>query len=311
MLTEKFVPFLRCPKSLSKLNLDKNRLIAHNQLNAYQVDSNGIALFATNPVSEDAIVQQNHYDKIFKSYAENLDYPHTKIYINYLDNTLSDIVNLEPLGITAEICCGTGEAFSLYKSYIDIGIGVDISSQMLTIASKKFTDNHLAFVQGDATNLPLQNEMFDTVIMLGGVHHVNNRECLFKEISRILKPGGRFIWREPVSDFWIWLLLRSIIYRISPMLDHATEKPLRYSETYPHLLTANLNLEHWKTVGYIGFCLFMNSDVLYFNRLFRFIPCINLITKIFTKIDSIISMFPALSRLGLIVIGQARKSIHK
>jgi hypothetical protein len=56
---------------------------------------------------------------------------------------------------------------------------------------------------------------------------------LFREVARILKPGGRFYFREPVSDFWPWHMLRRVIYRISPSLDHLTERPLRYDETAP------------------------------------------------------------------------------
>ena len=179
---------------------------------------------------------------------------------------------------------------------------------MLGVAKQNLAGSPCVFVQGDATRMPLTDESFDTVFMLGGIHHVNDREALFSEISRILKPGGRFVWREPVSDFWLWRLLRAIIYRISPHLDHATERPLLFEETAPVLTDSGLELETWKTVGFLGFCLFMNSDVLYFNRLFRFIPGIRFVTRVFTQIDDLTCRIPGLKRSGLIVVGCARKS---
>src|SRR5204863_10060086 len=120
--------------------------------------------------------------------------------------------------------------------------------------------------------LPLADSAFDSVFMLGGRHHLTNREKLFSEVASILKPGGQFYFREPVSDFILWRAIRAVIYRISPALDHKTERPLIYRETVPFLTRTDLDLRAWRTRGFIGFCLFMNSDVLVFNRLFRFIP---------------------------------------
>ncbi|NJM92395.1 MAG: TonB-dependent receptor plug domain-containing protein, partial [Rhodospirillaceae bacterium] len=148
---------------------------------------------------------------------------------------------------------------------------------------------------------------FDSVFMLGGIHHVNDRAALFREVARILKPGGRFYFREPVSDFWPWLMLRAVIYRISPTLDHLTERPLRYDETAPYLTAARLRLTSWKTYGFFGFCLLMNSDVLVFNRLFRFIPGIRAITRAFARFDDWITSRRNWTRRGLQVVGVAEK----
>src|SRR5262249_51106109 len=150
---------------------------------------------------------------------------------------------------------------------------------------------------------PLAPESVDTVIMLGGIHHVPQRERLFLEVARILKPRGRFIFREPVSDFWLWRTLRAVIYRLSPMLNHDTERPLRYHETVPVMERAGLRPLQYRSHGFLGFCLFMNSDVLFFNRLFRFVPGIGAITRISARIDEAILRLPGLGRAGLQVVG--------
>ena len=51
----------------------------------------------------------------------------------------------------------------------------------------------------------------------------------------------------------------------------------------------------------------MNSDVLIFNRLFRFIPGIRGITRAFTRIDDWITSRPGWTRRGLQVVGVAEK----
>jgi SAM-dependent methyltransferase len=142
---------------------------------------------------------------------------------------------------------------------------------MLRKAATTHQHAALAFVQGDATMLPLAASNFDSVFMLGGIHHVRDRSTLFLEVARILKPGGHFYFREPVSDFVLWRAIRALVYRLSPALDHETERPLLYCETAPFLANAGLSLKTWKTVGFFGFCLFMNSDVLVFDRLFRYV----------------------------------------
>ena len=148
---------------------------------------------------------------------------------------------------------------------------------------------------------------FDSVFMLGGIHHVNDRNRLFGEISRVLKPGGMFYFREPVSDFALWRWIRAVIYRVSPALDSETERPLRNSDTVPVLEEAGLKPIAWRTHGFLGFCVFMNSDVLVFNRFFRFLPGIRVLTRYSARVDEWILHLPGLGRAGLQVVGVAQK----
>ena len=301
------LPLLRCPQSGEPLRLDGDKLLSESGNSGYQVDANGIPLFADEFCSDEARVQQKHYDKIADAYAENLEYPHTVEYMSYLDDALREVVDKEELGTCAEICCGTGEAFALFQGSIATGIGVDVSISMLRKGQVAFNDPNLHFVQGDATRLPLADDCVDSVLMLGGIHHVPNREALFQQLFRVLKPGGVFIWREPVSDFWLWRALRSVVYRLSPILDHATERPLLYEETVPVLEGAGFSVKEWRTRGFFGFCIFMNSDVLFFNRLFRFVPGIRAITRGFARFDDWCTGLPGMGRSGLQVIGMATK----
>ena len=306
-LSPQFVDMLRCPVSGKAVLWDGFHLTSLDGSISYRVDRSGIPLFAENLCSEDARRQQNHFEKISKRYIENLGYPHTQEYMAYLDAAFLDLAAQANCVVTAEICCGSGEAFRLLERRVGSGVGVDISASMLDVARHFLRDRRYCFIQGDATNLPLNDATFDSVFIIGGIHHVNDRKRLFSEIYRVLKPGGRFYWREPVSDFFLWRWLRALIYWLSPALDEKTERPLLYEETVPVLAQAGLELKRWETHGFLGYCLLMNSDVLVFNRLFRYLPGIRPLTRLMAKLDGWTVRIPGLRNAGLIVIGMAEK----
>lgn len=299
---------LCCPKSHQALHRENDQLVSADGVCRYAVSSTGIPLFAESFLSANAERQRTHYDKVAAKYVENLGYPHTIEYLSYLDRMFLDQIDNADLSDVAEICCGHGELLTLLdRSDID-GIGVDISSNMLEFARDKHRENKgFIFVQGDATKLPLQDAQFGSVFMFGGIHHVPDRPALFSEVFRVLRPGGRFYFREPVSDFFLWRWIRTIIYSASPSLDAETERPLLWKETVPLLERTGFRLESWKTYGFLGFCFFMNSDVLVFNRLFRFIPGIRIITRLAAYLDDFVVRLPGLSRAGLQVVGVAEK----
>jgi SAM-dependent methyltransferase len=252
--------------------------------------------------------QRDHYDNVAAKYVENLSYPHTIEYLNYLDKVFLEQIENSNLSDVAEICCGHGELLTLIDGKNVRGVGVDISSNMLEFARNKHRANEgFFFVQGDATKLPLKDSQFDSVFMFGGIHHVPDRVALFSEVFRILRPGGRFYFREPVSDFFLWRWIRAIIYSASPALDAETERPLLWKETVPLLEKIGFKLSSWKTYGFLGFCFFMNSDVLIFNRFFRFIPGIRIITRLAAYFDDVVVKLPGFSRTGLQVVGVAEK----
>ena len=162
--------------------------------------------------SDSAERQRRHYDRIAELYAANLAYPHTQEYMRYLDGEFLRLLPQGRLGVVVELCCGTGEAYALVADKADLAVGVDISLQMLKRAQARHPQ--LRVVHADATRLPLREGLADTVLIHGGIHHVPDRIGLFQEVRRILKPGGRFYFHEPVDDFWLWRLIRKGIYRI-------------------------------------------------------------------------------------------------
>lgn len=308
-MIDDFLDILRCPLSGQPLVRGADSLAAVGRPDRYRLTPDGIPLFAGDLGSGDSETQRLHYNRIAAAYTANLEYPHTQEYIACLDRLTLEAIGETEIGTLAELCCGRGEALALLGSRATRYVGVDISENMLQAAMASQRHPRAAFLQADATRVPLADASVDTVVMLGGIHHVPARAKLFAEVSRILKPGGRFVFREPVSDFVLWRALRAIIYKLSPMLDEKTERPLVYAETVPVLIESGLRLLQYRTHGFFGFCLFMNSDVLVFNRLFRFVPGIRAITRASAVIDEAVLGLPGLGRAGLQVIGVAQKPV--
>jgi ubiquinone/menaquinone biosynthesis C-methylase UbiE len=303
---EPFLDLLRCPVTGATLEHNGEGLVAADGAR-YPLTPSGIPVFAEHPASEEARRQQGHYGGVAEDYLDNLEYPHTQEYNEFIDQLLLDHVG-GPVGTLVEVCCGRGEAVRLPGLSFERAVALDIATPMLERGRPDLPPS-VCLVQGDATELPLRDGCADAVFMLGGIHHVNDRATLFAEIARVLRPGGRFHWREPVDDFLPWRLMRAVIYRVSPALDAETEEPLRYRTTVRALEDAGLRLERWRTCGFLAWCALMNSDVLVANRLLRFLPGIRALTRLAARLDDLALALPGMGRNGTQVVGVAFKPL--
>lgn len=74
-------------------------------------------------------------------------------------------------------------------------VGLDYSDNMLSIAKhriQEFELPHVQLIQGDVAHLPFEDETFDGVLSMNGLHVFPNREQALKEMHRVLKKGGYF-----------------------------------------------------------------------------------------------------------------------
>lgn len=83
---------------------------------------------------------------------------------------------------------------------------MDINPDMLKVGTERFTSLRRAFpetvtaesfVAGDSEFLPFADGSFDAVLCLNALHHVPDTTLVLREVHRILKPGGRFLFSEP------------------------------------------------------------------------------------------------------------------
>ena len=72
---------------------------------------------------------------------------------------------------------------------------LDYSPDMMAQAQEKARRMHLgnvAFRQGDVGALPFESGSFDAVLSLNGFHAFPDKEAAYREVFRVLRPGGVF-----------------------------------------------------------------------------------------------------------------------
>lgn len=111
-----------------------------------------------------------------------------------LDFNLS-LVELSPKSVL-DVGSGTGFLTSLAANrWPDAKItGCDLSHAMNCVSGNKLKSEKCDFVTGDAEELPFAEGSFDLVISNLAYQWVNSFPKAFKEVMRVLRPGGEFIF---------------------------------------------------------------------------------------------------------------------
>ena len=104
--------------------------------------------------------------------------------------------------------CGTGPMIELlHKKYPDKHyVGLDLTPGMIQAAQAKNLSN-TEFIVGDSENLPFAEGSFDDIICANSFHHYPNPQDFFNSAYRVLRKGGRLIFRDyTASNFVVWLM---------------------------------------------------------------------------------------------------------
>jgi len=93
-----------------------------------------------------------------------------------------------------DICSGTGDIAVFLAKYFNISgkiTGIDFSKNMLDIAREKAKGiDNIEFVQGDALNLPFDDETFDACFIGYGLRNLVDLKKGISEMKRVTKKGG-------------------------------------------------------------------------------------------------------------------------
>ena len=98
-------------------------------------------------------------------------------------------------GAALDVATGTGDlAFALARCPgIDRAVGVDLLSEMLTIAANKPAARQppVSFIMGDALQLPFPNNAFVCATAGFSLRNMADVPAAIAEMARVVSPGGR------------------------------------------------------------------------------------------------------------------------
>lgn len=101
------------------------------------------------------------------------------------------------VSIVLEIAAGTGRVTRHIRECIPTSaklIASDISEDMLLVAKKKLNHLDIDWQIIDAQKLPFSDNSIDLVVCCFGYMFVPDQPKAFKEVYRVLKPGGHFLF---------------------------------------------------------------------------------------------------------------------
>jgi SAM-dependent methyltransferase len=114
-------------------------------------------------------------------------------------------LDLSPAKILLDVACGAGgPALRIAATTGCSVVGIDVHNQAVTIASSLAAQRGLAeraeFRSIDATGpLPFSDASFDAITCIDAINHFFDRPCVIAEWARLLKPGGRMLFTDPIT----------------------------------------------------------------------------------------------------------------
>ena len=104
--------------------------------------------------------------------------------------------------VVLDIGCGAGGKTIYYaskgvKEITGIEILEKYRNEAENLAMNYNLQDKFKFVQGDASNMPFEEETFDTIIMNDAMEHVDQPEMVLRECYRVLKKNGKLYLNFP------------------------------------------------------------------------------------------------------------------
>ncbi len=97
-----------------------------------------------------------------------------------------------------DIACGSGYGTNFISTVADRVLGVDQSDITIMENRGKFSSNDkLEFEAGNAENLSLSSDLFNTVVSFETIEHLQHPEAFLGEVQRVLRLGGLFFLSTP------------------------------------------------------------------------------------------------------------------
>ena len=93
-----------------------------------------------------------------------------------------------------DVGCGVGHTLRRIAPLVSFAVGADATLEMMQAGRDSVvTAPNAAFAQSDATALPFADTSFDLATCRLAAHHFTDVAAAFRDVRRVLRPGGRFV----------------------------------------------------------------------------------------------------------------------
>ncbi len=200
-----------------------------------------------------------------------------------LYHRLVSAIDLENKDIT-EIGCGRGGGLEYINKYYspNSAIGIDLDKHAIVFCNRHYAINGLSFLQGDAQKIPLGNNTCDVVINLESSHRYPDMNIFLREIYRILRLDGYFLFADFRYDSEIpflqkelqssgMLLLKEefITQQIVAALELDDGRKRKLVENLTPRFLHKTALNFAGTIGSETYNQFVSRKYVYFNYVFQ------------------------------------------
>ena len=133
---------------------------------------------------------------------------------------------------TLDIGCGIGgPAFVLAEKHGAFVVGIDIESELIARAQLRAKelkiDSRCEFLLVEPGPMPFPDESFDVVLSSGVIMQIEDKQQVFEEALRVLKPGGTltsYDWMKPEGEFGddmrYWFKMERLTYDMKTFAEY-------------------------------------------------------------------------------------------
>ena len=156
--------------------------------------------------------KEQYVHEVFEKISSNYDSMNSVIsfqqHIKWRSDTMK-AMQVKRGSKALDVCCGTADwTIALADAIGSNGkvIGLDFSQNMLNVGKEKVKNiSQIELVQGNAMELPFEDNSFDYVTIGFGLRNVPDYKQVLEEMSRVARPGGMVVCLEtsqPDSKFF-------------------------------------------------------------------------------------------------------------